>query len=212
MAAASKRQRWNRRAGCGLRPLVLFLALGGSGQAQLVAPAVTITPGAAPPPRTELARRVLVQPARAEQYLQRGYTAANLSFSLLSEVSTEVILRPRDPRTVFRGPADGRVQLSAYAAQSVSFVVMAAHAGTVDILNREGTVIAQATYDVRPPKAVNQSASLGYNPFDGRTSLGYSVSLVPTSIFAPSLGVSAGLSFNPAQDRVDGSVSLNVRW
>ncbi|WP_278914244.1 hypothetical protein [Deinococcus wulumuqiensis] len=212
MAAASKQPSRKKRGGSGLRPLFLLLALGGLGQAQLVAPSVTITPGAAPPPRTELARRVLVQPARVEQYLQRGYTTANLSFSLLSEVHTEVALRPRDPRMVFRGPADGRVLLSAYATQSVSFVVLAAHAGTVDILNREGTVIAQATYDVRPPKVLNQSASLSYNPFDGRTSLGYSVSLASTSIFAPSVGASAGLSFNAAQNRLDGNVSLNVRW
>ena len=211
MAAASKPPCRKKREGFGLRPLFLLLALGGAGQAQLVAPAITITPSTAPP-QAELARQVLVQPARVEQFLQRGYTTATLSFSLLSEVSTEVVLRPRDPRMVFRGPADGRVRLSAYNTQSVSFVVMAAHAGTVDILNAEGAVIAQATYDVRPPNTLNQSAALSYNPFDGRTSLSYSVSLVPAALCAPSVGASAGRSFNPAQDRLDGSVSLNVRW
>ncbi|MFC6617507.1 hypothetical protein [Deinococcus radiophilus] len=132
-----------------------LLALLGSGQAQgnLVMPAVSIRPTTATPVPTELARQVLVQPARLEAAVAPGYTTAPLTFTLLSEVATEVYLRPSDPRLVFRGPKDGQVSLTPYTLQSVSFLAMTAHNGVIDILNAAGERIAQARIPFFHPRA-----------------------------------------------------------
>lgn len=193
---------------------LLGAAVPGASAAQtgaLVAPAVTVQQVTAAPAPTEVARQVLIQPSRLEAAVAPGYTTALLSFTLLSEVPTEVYLRPADPRLVFRGAPEGKVILTPYTLHSVSFLALSAHSGAVDIFNAAGQRIAQAPYTVFPAKTVNQAAALNFSPLTGRTSVAYSVAPVPQGLRAPALSANVNLGYTPP-DRVDGTVSLSVRW
>ncbi|GAA5534103.1 hypothetical protein [Deinococcus aluminii] len=86
-----------------LRVFLLLLALLGTAQAQFVGSPTTVTVRESPSVSLALAARVLVQPARPEVRVGTGQTTALLTFSLLSEVATEVRLSFSDPRRVMRG-------------------------------------------------------------------------------------------------------------
>lgn len=194
-------------------PLLLGLllpALGGAG-AQITAPAVTVTP-APPPAPPELARRVLIQPERLEARLLPGYTTGTLNVTLFSEVPTEVVVESSDPRLVLRGAEEGVVRLGAYVLQSLNFVALGAHAGTITVRNRGGAVVATAPYVVAPAKTLNQSASLSYSPGNARGFLSYSVSNNPASSLDPRVNLSVSAGLNTATGQVGGNVSIGVSW
>lgn len=100
------------------RILLALLGLLSSAQAQITAPAVSITPILTPPVSLVLAQKVLIQPAKLETRLPPGYTTGILNVTLFSEVSTEVKVQASDPRLVLRGTEDGMVRLGAYNLQS----------------------------------------------------------------------------------------------
>lgn len=194
------------------RILFLFVGVLFSAGAQVTAPGITITPTTVQPAPPEVARKVLVQPARLETRLQPGYTTGHLNLTLFSEVNTEVVLGASDPRLVFRGSRDGGQRLNAHAAQSVSFVALEAHSGTLTVSNRAGEVLVTVPYTVAPPRTINQSASLNYSPSSHRGALSYSVSGVPQSPLDPRWSLSLNVGLATDTGKVGGGVSLNVSW
>lgn len=187
-----------------------LLSLHGVGGAQIMAPQVTITPGQVP--SVAVAQEVLVQPARVEARLGVGFSTATLTFSLLSPVSTEVFLRSPDARLVVRGEPGSPVRLTAFTAQTVSVLALAAHTGALEVLNREGRVIGHVPYVVGEAKQVNQGLSLNYSPSSDRLGLSYALSGVQQSIFDPRWSAGVNLSVNTGTGKVTGGVSLNVSW
>lgn len=194
------------------RILLLLVGLLGGAGAQVTAPGITVTPTTLQPAPPELARKVLVQPARLETRLQPGYTTGNLNLTLFSEVNTEVALRASDPRLVFRGSRDGVQRLNAYTAQSVSFVALEAHSGTLTVSNRAGEVLVTVPYMVAPPKTLNQSASLNYSPSSNRGALSYAVSGVAQSPLDPRWSLNVNLNVSTDKGTVGGSIGFNMSW
>jgi hypothetical protein len=180
--------------------------------AQFSAPGVGIGIQQAAPVVAQLARHVRVQPERLETMLAPGHTTGLLTFTLFSEVQTEVYIRPSDVRLVSRMGSVSPVVLTPYTEQSVSLVALAAHSGTLIFTNRAGDVIAQRPYVVAPAKAVSQSASLNYSPSSNRVGLSYSVSGVPQSLLDPSWSATINLGVNTRTQDVSGGVSVNVNW
>ncbi|EYB67664.1 hypothetical protein DEIPH_ctg033orf0084 [Deinococcus phoenicis] len=193
---------------------VLFLLLGllGFAHAQFTAPGISITPTTAQPAPLEVAHKVLVQPSKLETRLQTGYTTGTLNFTLFSEVNTEVVLKASDPRLVFRGSENGMLRLNAYTLQSVNFVALGAHSGTISVSNREGRVLETVPYTVAPAKTLNQSMSLYYTPGNNQGALSYSVSGNPQSPLDPRWSMNVNLNVRPNEGKVGGSVGLNVSW
>lgn len=193
--------------------LPLFLAglLWSAAGAQFVAPQVTVTPAAAPP-TLQVAQTVRIQPARPTARLATGYTTGTLNLTLFSEVPAEVSVTASDPRLVLRGAPGGRIRLGAYALTSLNFVALEAHAGTLEVRNTEGRLIASAPYVVAPAPSVNQSASLNYSPSGNRGTLTYSLSKVPATGLDPriSLNVGVGLDFNTGT--AGSNVGISVSW
>ena len=113
-----------------------------------------------------------------------------------------------------RAAASGRtaVALRPYAEQTVSFVAMAAHSGTVRVRNGDGQIIAEVPYTVAPAKVVNQSASVNSSSSGDRVGLSYSVGGVPQSAFDPRWNVNVNIGVTPAAGTVSGSVSISVNW
>ncbi|GAA5512165.1 hypothetical protein Dcar01_00879 [Deinococcus carri] len=194
------------------RFLFLLVGLLGSAGAQFTAPGITLTPTDAAPAPLEIARRVLVQPSKLEMRLQTGYTTGNLNFTLFSEVPTEVTLKASDSRLVLLGGEKGAVRLNAYLLQTVTFVAVGAHSGTITISNHAGQVLETVPYTVAPAKTVNQSVSLYYTPGSNVGSLSYSVSGNPLSPLDPRWSMSVSLNVKPSESKVGGSVGLNVSW
>lgn len=193
--------------------LPLFVAglLWSAASAQFVAPQVTIAPAAAPP-ALQVARQILIQPARPTSRLATGFTTGSLSLTLFSEVPTEVSVTASDPRLVLRGAPGGRVRLGAYALTSLSFVALEAHSGTLEVRNSEGRLVASAPYVVAPAASVNQSASLNYNPWSNRGTLNYSLSGVPATPLDPRVSLNVGLGLDFETGAAGGSVGVSVSW
>lgn len=190
--------------------LLLLAMLGGAG-AQISAPGVEISIEPAAPIKYEVARQVLVQPARLEARLAPGYTTAMLTLTLLSEVNTEVTLHFSDPRLV-QPASPAPVRLAAHTLHSLSLLAMGAHSGTLSVLNTQGQVIAQAPYTVLPAKTLSQGLSLNYSPGAGRGSLTYSVGGVPESLSDPRWNVNVNLSVSPGTGQVGGGIGVSLNW
>ncbi len=191
---------------------LLVLLLSGLAHAQFSAPGVSIGIQAAPPVHFETARQVLVQPAQVETAISAGRITATLSFTLLSAVNTEVFVRSGDARLVQRGDPDAPIQLSANAEQTINLVALAAHSGTLSVVNREGQVIARVPYVVAPPKLVQQGASLSYSPSYNRLGLSYSVSGVTQSPLDPAWSVNVNLGVDPGKGTVTSGINVSVNW
>ena len=176
--------------------------------AQFTVPGITVTPQLAAP-ALEVARTVLVQPARLEMRLAPGYTTGMLTFSLLSEVLTEVTLETSDERMVVR---TAKVRLQPQTPQSVSLLARGAHQGLLRVRNSAGELLAQVSYEVAAPKSINQNLSLNYTPRNQQGSLSYSVSGVSQSVLDPRWSASVSLNLNARTGDVGGSVGVNVGW
>lgn len=180
----------------------------GVAHAQFTVPGITVTPQVAAP-ALEVARAILVQPSKLEMRLAPGYTTGMLTFSLLSEVLTEVTLETSDERLVARTPT---VRLQPQTPQSVSLLARGPHRGLLRVRNSQGELLAQVPYEVAAPKTINQSVSLNYTPRNQQGSLYYSVSGIPQSVLDPRWNTFVGLTLNAQTGEVGGSVGISVSW
>lgn len=158
----------------------------------------------------QVAQSVRVQPAQPELRLQPGYTTGTLSFTLFSEVNSEVQVISDDARLVMRGPAV--LQLAAYTLLNVNAVSLEAHSGTLRVLNTKGELIARVPYVVVPAKSISQGVSLNYVPGAARIGLNYSVSSVNTSVLTPQWNLGLGLGLNTDTGNLGGGLTIGVNW
>jgi hypothetical protein len=186
--------------------------LGGVTVAQFSAPAVGVSIQQAPPVVLQVARQVRVQPARLELMLSPGHSTGTLTFSVFSEVPTEVFIRSSSPLLVSKSGPDVPVTMGAYAEQSVSLVALAPHSGTLSITNKDGEVIATVPYVIAPPRDVSQTATVNYSPNANSFGLSYSVSPLTYSPLDPVWSAAVDLRLNTRTQDFTGGISVSVSW
>lgn len=194
------------------RTIALLTCLLGLAGAQFSAPGVGIGIQQAAPAVSQLARHVLLQPDRLETMLNPGHITGTLTFTVFSDVQTEVFIRSSDPRLVSRSGPDTPIVLAPYTEQSVTLVALAAHIGTLVVTNKNGEVIGQQPYVIAPAKAVNQGASLNYSPSSNRLGLSYNVSGMSQSILDPTWSATFNLGVNIHTQDLTGGVGVSINW
>lgn len=158
----------------------------------------------------DVARTVRVQPARLETRLGTGMSTANLSFTVMTDVTAQVTVSSDSPHLVL--PDGGALRLLAYTAQTVTGVALAPHRGTLTFRNSRGEAVATAPYEIAPARILTQGLKLNLSPSSGNASLSYAVSGVPHSIFDPRWNVNLGVGLDTRTGNLSTSVSVGVNW
>ncbi|UQN08758.1 hypothetical protein [Deinococcus sp. QL22] len=172
---------------------------------------IQITP-APPPPQVAVAQKILVQPQRIESRLNSGYTTGGLTFTLFSEIATEVRITSSDPRLVFRY-TNNKVILPAYVLQNINAVVLEAHSGHITVTNSEERVLAVVPYTVEPAKKFSQGAYINYSPLANTAGLTYSIGSAGTSPLQPNWSLNVGIGVGLTSPSIDSAnIGVSVRW
>ncbi|GGR36019.1 hypothetical protein [Deinococcus ruber] len=189
-----------------------LLCVFGVTNAQFSTPSVGISLQPTQTVTLQVARQVRVQPQRLEMMLAPGHTTGTLTFTVFSEVPTEIFIRSSSPQLVSRSGPDTPIVLAPYSEQNVSLVALAAHSGTLTITNKNGEIIDQRPYIIAPAKVVYQGASLNYSPSSNRVGLSYTVSGVTSSPLDPIWSAGINMGINTHTQDLSGGVNINVNW
>ena len=158
----------------------------------------------------QVARTVRVQPARLETRLGIGLSTANLTFTVMTDVTAQVTVSSDSPHLIL--PGGGTLRLLAYTAQGVTGVALKPHSGTLTFRNSRGEPLASVPYEVAPARTLTQGLKLNLSPSSGNASLSYAVSGVPQSTLDPRWNVNLGVDLDTRTGNLSTSVSVGVNW